>query len=162
MRFLFIILSIIWLIYGWVAIASMQWSPPQPPPPHAEAALQQYDKDQLINQREKISRILETTQLDENTAAEMHFQLAYAHWLLAYHQDSRTAQMQSLQKSLNHCVEAAEIVPGNPSYVYSIADLYHQMGEYEMAETYYKEALQLDPEFERARERYQVLKRAMK
>jgi len=161
MRFLFIILSIVWIVYGWVAIASMQWRPPQPPPPHAEAALQQHKEDQLINQREQLSHIIETTQLDENTAAQMHFQLAYAWWLLAYHQDSRTAQLQSLQKSLKHCMEAAEIVPDNPSYVYSIADLYHQMGEYEIAETHYKEALRLDPEFDRARQRYKDLKREM-
>ncbi len=164
MRFLFSILSITWLLFGWVSFEAMRWRPPSPPPFHAEQALHSITHEELESQKKYWQTLLNEYQLSNMDRESVHFQLATLYWIETYMMRSRPQQLQMLQKSLNHCFQALELStqgPNHSNYLYSIADLYHQMHEYKQAENYYIRALSQNPNHKLARIRYYDLKKEM-
>lgn len=161
MRFLFIMLSIIWLLFAWVSFEALRWRPPLQPPEHAKQALQNFNPKFSDQEKHQMLYLLSADDLPDSVRAKAHFRLAYIYWVETYLKKSHAEQLFFLQTSLDHCLKAASIIPDNVSYIYSIADLYHQMKEFDLAEKYYKKAIGIDPYYEQAVMRYNQLKEEM-
>ncbi len=165
MRFLYIMLACVWLVFSWVCFDALRWQPPFPPPWHAEEALNESNTVNLEAEIEKITYFLENEEIryhmPKRERARFHFNRARFYWLLSYHQNSRKAQMAYLQRALKDCLSTVELLPDDPIYLYSVADIYHQMKEYEQAEEYYKKSLAIEPNEGIVRRRYQELQEEM-
>ena len=154
MKFLYTMLSVVWLIYGWVCYQAMQWEPPYPIPWHAARDLQKTNPTKLQKDMETYRLYLNMEDLTTFQRTNTLFNLAICHWLTAYLQDSRQKQVAYLKMSLKECRDALAIVPDSAHFTYCIADLYHQMQEYEKAEHYYIEAISAAPDESLYRQRY--------
>ncbi|MEW6236606.1 MAG: tetratricopeptide repeat protein [Candidatus Omnitrophota bacterium] len=154
MRFLFIMLTIVWLLFSWVCFSALRWQPPLPRPWHAEDALSRSDPARIDADIEEITQRLENPTLAEQERAWYCFQRAQCYWLKTYLQNSRLSQLTYLKLSLKDCFSALELVPDHPSYLYAAADLYHQMKDYAEAEKYYQKVLKIRPDYALAYRRY--------
>ncbi len=167
MRFLQIMLSVIWLSFGWLCYSAVQWQKPMEPPWHAKQPIEQIFKDarKLGTSAEKLldhdilqykNRLAESD-LDGAERADEHAILAQRYWIRAYLQKTYVRQVSYLQLSLNEMMYALVYYLGQQytddryvnakiaQYHYNVADLYHQLKEYEKAEPYYLEAMRRLP-----------------
>lgn len=144
MRFLFIVLSTIWLMFGWVSFDAMRYRPPMPPPWNAANLLEKYTPSQIDNDIDLYTYVLRDTSFSHEQMANLHYNLAQAYWLKTYLQPSRTEQNALLKAALSECFSALKYAPNSPHLVYAIADLYHQLKDFDKAETYYRKALMLN------------------
>lgn len=167
MRFLQILLSAIWLGYGWLCYSAVQWQTPMEKPWHIEKPLEQLAKNaRLMNvDTEKLlDRDIEEYKIRlgqpgarEAERADEHAILARCYWLKAYLQSSYSRQTAFLQMAVTEMTYALEYYLGQQytndqyinakiaQYLYNVADLYHQLKEYDRAEEYYLEALRRLP-----------------
>lgn len=157
MRFLYVMLSAVWLLYAWVCFEALRWQPPIPIPWHAAAALQDTTPERVNARMEEARMLLGAGDLTGFQRASAHYQLATAYWMKAYLQDSRRKQLTYLRLSLRECEKALEMMPNSTHIKYSIADLHHQMHNFGKAERIYQEVLEEEPNNPRYRQRYEDL-----
>ncbi|RJP33338.1 MAG: hypothetical protein C4527_04615 [Candidatus Omnitrophota bacterium] len=154
MKFLFGMLSVIWLVFGWGCYIALRWEPTMKPPWHIEAKLNEIPAD-LLEDRIEFARIrLQSEDITEMQRAYVHAALAGEYLLKAYKQQSKKLQTAYLKLSLQHSLSALTLIPDHPNFMYQAADIYHQLKEYGMAELLYAGALKLDPNNALIRRRY--------
>lgn len=169
MRFLLIMLTMVWLLFGWVCYDSVRWREPLEIPWHAEEALEEESRRAerfRLTVEESIERelvrwtlVINDPNADGVTLSQAHYQFGRCYWLSAYLQRSYIKQTAYLKKSLDELQSALRYlydtriqlkIPNlNESdeifFLYCIADLHHQLKEYEEAEKYYLKALRMSP-----------------
>ena len=149
MRFLFGLLSTVWLLFGWVCYSALQIEPPAPPPWHAAKDLQRVSPDTLERDIARYSLLLGSENLSGEHRAYTHSTLATCYWLKTYFQDSRVRQIACLELSLRECFAVLQCKPEHPKFLantyYRIADLNQQLKRYNLTNEYYLKALKLDP-----------------
>ena len=169
MRFLLVMLTVVWLLFGWVCYDSIRWREPLEIPWHAAGALEEEKRrterfglpvEEFI-ERETIrwTVVINDPNVDAMTLSKAHYQLARYYWLDTYLERSYIKQTGYLKKSLNELKSALYYLysartqlkianlnePDEVVYLYSIADIYHQLKDYVEAEKYYLKALRMSP-----------------
>ena len=103
--------------------------------------------------------VINDPNVDAMTLSKAHYQLARYYWLDTYLERSYIKQNGYLKKSLNELKSALYYLysartqlkianlnePDEVVYLYSIADIYHQLKDYVEAEKYYLKALRMSP-----------------
>jgi len=167
MRFLQIMLSLIWLCFAWLCYSAMQWKEPMPPPWHVESNLTKNAErahGQRIDPEESIDRdiadyksYLSNPSIEGDELADAHAILSRSYWLKAYLQQTYVRQESYLQLALKEMRFALayyqnQEFSGDPimnqkiaQYEYNTADLLHQLKRYKEAEHYYLNAMRRLP-----------------
>jgi len=154
-------LTVVWLLFSWVCFNALRWQPPFSRPWHADEALSRSSPERIDLDIEELTQRLENPTLANQERAWYCFQRAQRYWLKTYLQNSRLHQLTYLKLSLKDCFSALELVPDQPTYLYAVADLYHQMKDYAEAEKYYKKVLKIRPDYALAYRRYQEMQEEM-
>ena len=165
MRFLQAMLSVIWLMFGWLCYSAVQWQEPMKAPWHVIQPLEQLtqeagkmgmDAEELLDRdiKEYSSHI---QKYKEAYRADLNATLGRCYWLKAYLKDRYVLQKSYLQLAINHMMFALQYYSEQEyssdrrinaiiaQYNYNVADLFHQLREYETAEAYYLEAMRRLP-----------------
>lgn len=159
MKFLYLMLSTIWVMYSWVCYEALQWKPPLIMPDHVREILDHRTQDDVETGIMKAKLYIDSASLTDFQKKEAHRELATGYWLNAFFQDSRKKQFAFLKLSVKELKLLLKIDPNRPDVNGWLADVYHIMGEYELADEYYKVARKYYPQNEFFRDRHRELKR---
>lgn len=167
MRFLQIMLSIIWISFAWLCYSAVQWREPIRPPWHVESSLEniiEKAREKRINPEGVIDNdiaeykfYISQTAIKGDERADAHAILSRSYWLKAYLQQSYLKQKSYLQLALNEMIYALDYYKSREfssdrvisqkiaQYEYNTADLYHQLKQYPEAEKFYLQAMRRLP-----------------
>ncbi len=144
------------------SVYAYEWQSPLPKPWHVKKPLEHSTYDDLNRSVEETTIQLELQTMDDYQRAQLYYIRARCYWLKSYLQNSHLLQMAFLTLSQNDCHSALRLIPDNPTYIYSIGDLYHQMQIYDKARQYYQKALKFQPDDSHIQRRYHDLKEDIK
>ncbi len=158
MKFLYVMLSSIWVSYSWVCYDALQWKPPFEMPPHVREILETRSQEDIERGIRQAQLYLDSAKLTNFQRAEAKRDLATGYWLKAFFQDSRKTQSAYLHLSIQELEDYMKIVPGHKKANGWMADVYHILQDYETADRYYKEARKHHPEDRFFRIRHREMK----
>jgi tetratricopeptide (TPR) repeat protein len=144
-------------MYSWVCYDALQWKPSLIMPDHVREILDQRTQDDIETSILKAKLYMDAVNLTKFQQAEAHRELATGYWLNAFFQDSRKKQFAFLKLSINELETLQEIDPDRKQVNGWLADVYHIMGEYAIADNYYKEARKYFPDNRFFRDRHQEM-----
>lgn len=159
MKFLYVMLSTIWVMYTWVCYDALQWKPPLIMPDHVREILDRRTQDEVETSIMKAKLYIDSVNLTDFQKAEAHRELATGYWLNAFFQDTRKKQFVYLKLSIKELETLLNIDPERKQANGWMADVYHIMGQYEIADKFYKEARKFFPQNKFFRERHREMKR---
>lgn len=159
MKFLYVMLSTIWVLYSWVCYDALLWKPPLIMPDHVREILDRRSLQDIETGIQKAKLFLDSPNLTDFQKADAHRELATAYWLKAFFQDSRKKQFAYLKLSVKELFILMDVAPDWKQVNGWMADVYHIMGEYETADKYYKEARKYFPSNDFFRMRHREMRR---
>lgn len=144
MKFLYTLLAVIWLAFGWTCIEAMRWEPPRPAPYHYARLLQQFPEDAIDRDIKERKLMLMADDLSLRDRSRERYQLSFSYLLKAFRQPNQTSQILFFDKALNQALEALRPFPDDwPKFWTRAAEIYALKGDWDKADEYYEKALRI-------------------
>lgn len=142
MRFLYSMLAVVWIAFGYVCFEALQWQPPYDTPPDLIEVLQKTDEQEIDQRVDELRALLSDGQYSTSERAYMHFLLALQYWHKTFLQQTRQKQTIYLQFAEDAVNQALELYPDHHRFLLLLGDIHRVQGQYTKAEETYSEALE--------------------
>ncbi|MDP8246465.1 MAG: hypothetical protein P9L94_20455 [Candidatus Hinthialibacter antarcticus] len=144
MKFLYALLTIVWLSYGWACFQSMRWEPPRPAPRYYARYLQQSTDEVIDRDINERRLVLSADNLSLRDRSRERYQLSFLYLLKAFHQSNHSSQQAFFDKALEEALAALKPFPDDwPSFWMRAAEIYGLKDDWDNADEYYRQALEI-------------------
>ncbi|MBI1388041.1 MAG: hypothetical protein GC154_06295 [bacterium] len=144
MRFLYVILGVIWLVFGWTCVEALRWEKPLPTPVFILSEVRSASKETINQEIEQLDALLSSQSSDLRERSVTYLQLGDKYFVKAFLFDNRNAQIPFLKLSVEKYQEALRLSPNQPILFLRLADAYALLGVRDKAEDYYAKTIAAD------------------
>ncbi|MBZ0258006.1 hypothetical protein K8I31_18215 [bacterium] len=157
MKFLYSLLAIVWLTYGWACFQAMQWEPPRPTPWFYARYLQQFSSDVIDREVNDRKMVLSSDDLSLRDRSREQYQLSFLYILKGFHQKNHNSQQVFFDMALHEALEALRPFPDDwPRFWMRAAEVYGLKDDWDHADEYYRKALEISIEKDPSMVKYVV------
>lgn len=141
MRFLYCMLTLIWIAFAWVSFQALNWEGPYQTPRYLLMRLEHTSPEELNEHIQKLKTIITMDSLPVMERAHAEYLIADCYWMKTFLSTLRPQQDAYLKYAIDHCEKAIQYKPDGVSYLLLRGRIHELQGNPDDAESFYNRAL---------------------